>query len=174
MEREYVLAISNEGFEDALTVGKIYKKIKEDEDCVLIIDENKNKFWYSRSYFISCHPRLDIKLERINNVVIGTLIYDRGDKLNTPYIRRETNYNHYISLHCGFIIINKFGTIGASSCCYFDTNQEAQDYIDKMEEVLIEINTKEEVYKINYTGNLTKEQIQILKDNGISFTKEGE
>ena len=150
-----------------IKLGKIYK-VKN----VL----NRRGYGMIYKYFMADCTILDVDLQRVNNVVVGTLNYVSDKFKEIEEIKLSTSINQRnIFLYDNSILLAKRGN-GMSDTLYFNSTQEAQDYIDKFTKIIddININQPETKYKINCDKLYSEEEMVKLKELGIDFTKVGE
>ena len=116
---------------------------------------------------------LDIDLQRVNNIVIGTLNYISNEFKGTEDIPVTTHeYISGLELYTVIIQVRKHNQ-GTSSSKSFDSAQEAQDYIDKFTKIIDDININhyknKPKYKINSDKLYTEDEIVEMKELGIDF-----
>ena len=88
---------------------------------------------------------LDVDLQRINNIVIGTLNYVEYDFKNEDrvFTLPESSYRERsLVLYKDKIALVRENN-GFSDDIHFNSQQEAQDYVDKFSKIIDEINIKQ-------------------------------
>ena len=119
---------------------------------------------------------LDVNLQRVNNVVVGTLNYVDDRFKEIEEIKLSTSINQInIFLYDNSILLAKRGNgLSDTLCC--NSAQQAQDYADKFTKIIdgINMNQSETKYKINCDKLYSEEEIVRLKELGIDFVKVGE
>jgi hypothetical protein len=156
-----------------IKLGKIYK-VKN------VLDsrgyELENVYGMIYKCFMKDCTILDVDLQRVNNVVVGTLNYVDDKFKEIEEIKLSTSINQRnIFLYDNSILLTKRGN-GMSDTLHFNSAQEAQDYIDKFTMIIddINMNQPETKYKINCDKLYSEEDMSKLKELGIDFTKVGE
>ena len=157
-----------------VTKGKIYKVVDEDASSYWILDDkNDRHVSWKKNY--SDATILDIDLQRVNNIVIGTLNYVSDEfKEGGEVFVSNSPYDRSIFLHgCNISIVKE--NKGLSDCIKFDLAQEAQDYIDKFTKIIDDININHHKnkpkYKISSDKLYTEDEISKLKELGIDFVE---
>lgn len=120
-----------------IDMNTIYKVVSVVGDMVTILN-----FGEVRKSYLEDVTVLDIDLQRVNNIVIGTLNYMEYDFKNEERVfalpdscYRERSLVLYKD-KIGLVRENK----GFSDDIHFNSQQEAQDYVDKFSKIIDEIN----------------------------------
>jgi hypothetical protein len=172
---KYVRCVNNNECKE-LEVGKVYKVLNMGEMYYTIKYKNDKEISRYKEKFEEVKPILDINLQRVNNIVIGTLNYVDDKFKEIEEIKLSTSINQRnIFLYDNSILLAKRGN-GMSDTLHFNSAQEAQDYIDKFTMIIddINMNQPETKYKINCDKLYSEEDMSKLKELGIDFTKVGE
>jgi hypothetical protein len=157
-----------------VTKGKIYKVIDEDASSYWILnDKNDRHVSWKKNY--SDATILDIALQRVNNIVIGTLNYVSDEFEEEEEISiSKLPYNKSLFLHgCNISIVKE--NKGLSDCILFQSAQQAKEYINKFTKIIDDINinhhNNKPKYKINSDKLYTEDAMVRLKELGIDFVE---
>lgn len=172
---KYVRCINNFDAKE-LTMGEVYKVINVSEKYFEIEHKEYGTITRWKERFEEVETILNIDLQRVNNIVIGTLNYVSDEFKENENIRRSTAVSQRsIFLYDNSIILEKRGE-GLSDTIHFDSAQEAQDYIDKFYKRIDDININhyksKPKYKINSDKLYTEDEIVKMKELGIDFVEE--
>ena len=171
---KYVRCINNFDAKE-LTMGEVYKVINVSEKYFDIEHKEYGTITRWKERFEEVETILDSDLQRVNNIVIGTLNYvsDKFEGEEEISISKLP-YNKSLFLHgCNISIVKK--NKGLSDWILFQSAQEAQEYIDKFTKIIDDININHHKnkpkYKINSDKLYTEDEISKLKELGIDFVE---
>ncbi len=134
---KYVRCINNFDAKE-LTMGEVYKVVNVSEKYFEIEHKEYGTITRWKERFEEVKTILDIDLQRVNNIVIGTLNYVSDKFKGTESIEySKDNWSRSLFLYEDYIDIVKENE-GLSDTIYFDSAQEAQDYIDKFTKIIDE------------------------------------